>query len=338
MNDKLKRTHSFLQTPRTGDGRMYFHPILMMNAARRFGKTYTEFMTDYRVLVESNMKCLEMYDHDAVSVISDPYRETSAFGAKITFDGDNSPKAEKLVTRLEDIDKLENPDIYACERTMDRINGIKYFRELLGDKFPVIGWIEGPLAEAADLAGVSEIMMEMIMNPEAVKRLEQKCLITAKDFAAAQIEAGSNIMGVGDAVCSQISKEMYDEFCLPLHKELFRFIHDNGALVKLHICGNITHILPSLAQTDVDILDVDRQVDPAEAHRIMGDGVMICGNLDPVSVIMSGDKKSIEEKYNQVKDSIPRENRIMMAGCEIPVATPVENMKFFRELSLNDRR
>ena len=334
MNETLKNTHSFLQTSKTDDGRMYFHPILMRYASVNFGKTYTEFMTDYRALVEANMRCLEMHDHDAVSVISDPYRETSAFGAKITFDGNQSPQAEKLVHSPEDVAKLVNPDVYACERTLDRIKGVGYYRQLLGSQFPVIGWVEGPLAETADLSGVSETMMNMVIEPDMVKDILQICLQTAKDFAAAQIKEGSNIMGVGDAVCSQISLEMYDEFCFPLHKELFDFIHARGALVKLHICGNITHLLPSIAQTGVDILDIDWMVDMAEAHRIMGPEVMICGNLDPVAVIQEGSQQLIKEKYVEITDRIPRENLIMMGGCEITPDTPIDNMDCLREISL----
>ena len=334
MNEQLKRTRSFLQTPRTDDGRMFFHPILMRYVAEIFGKTYTEFMTDYRILVEANMRCLEMHDHDAVSVISDSYRETSAFGAQITFDGNQSPKAEKLVNGYEDVARLVNPDVYACERTLDRIKGVDYFRQLLGAQFPVIGWIEGSLAETADLAGVSETMMNMIMEPGMVKDMQRICQQTAKDFAKAQIAAGANIMGVGDAVCSQISLDMYDEFCLPLHQELFEFIHSQGALVKLHICGNITHLLPSLAKTGVDILDIDWMVDMAESHRMMGPEVMICGNLDPVAVIMEGSQQFIKEKYMETADMIPHENWIMMGGCEIPPGTPVENMNYLRKLSL----
>ncbi|WP_291125411.1 uroporphyrinogen decarboxylase family protein [Dysgonomonas sp. UBA7698] len=334
MNSKLEKIHSYLQTPKTGDGRRFFHPILMMYAARQFGKTYTDFMTDYRVLVEANMKCLEMHDFDAVSVISDPYREASAFGAKITFDGDSSPKADILIRTMEDVDNLKNPDVYACERTLDRINGVKYFRELLGDKFPVIAWVEGPLAEVADLSGVSETMMNMIVEPDMVKKLQRKCLQTAKDFAVAQIDAGANIVGVGDALCSQISLEMYDEFCLPLHQELFEFIHSKGALVKVHICGNITHILPSLAKTNLDILDIDWMVDMAEAYRVMGPEIILAGNLDPVAAILDATKEQIEAKYREIEHSIPRENWIVMGGCEIPPATPVENMDWLRELSI----
>ncbi len=334
MNEQLKNTHRYLQTPYTGDKRICFHPILMMNAAHHSGKTYTEFMTDYKVLVESNLKCLEMYGHDAVSVISDPYRETAAFGAKITFDGNHSPQAEKIISGMDDVIRLKTPDVYACERTLDRINGVKYFREILGDPFPIIGWVEGPLAETADLSGVSETLMNMMLDPEMVKALMQKCLITAKDFALAQIKAGANIIGVGDAVCSQISADMYDEFCFSLHKDLFDFIRRHGAIVKVHICGNITHILPSLARTGIDILDVDWMVDMENAYRIMGEEVVLCGNLDPVSVIMNGNKQLIKEKYDRIRETIPLENWILMGGCEIPLATPVENMLYLRELSL----
>jgi uroporphyrinogen-III decarboxylase len=155
-----------------------------------------------------------------------------------------------------------------------------------------------------------------------------------KRFCGSTNDAGANIVGVGDALCSQISSEQYDEFCLPLHQELFEFIQSKGVLVKLHICGDITHILPSLAKTGLDILDIDWKVDMVEAHRILGEEVMLAGNLDPVSVILYGTKEHIEAKYREIERSIPRDNWIVMGGCEIPPATPLENMDLLRKLSL----
>jgi uroporphyrinogen-III decarboxylase len=60
---------------------------------------------------------------------------------------------------------------------------------------------------------------------------------------------------------------------------------------------------------------------------------VLCGNLDPVAVIMAGSKELIKEKYDAVKISIPSENWILMGGCEIPMSTPTENMIFLREIS-----
>lgn len=331
---ELKQIRERLQTHKTDDGRILFHPILMMHAAHMYGCTYEDFMRDHKLLVAANLKCLELYDHDAVSVISDPYRETSAFGAKVTFDGDNSPHAERLVCSAGDIAGLPLPDPYKNERTLDRINGVKLFRKELGNKFPVIGWIEGALAEASDLMGMGELMMEMMINPDNVRRLCEKTLQVAKDFALAQIEAGANIIGVGDAVTSQISPELYEVFVYRQHKELFDFIHSHGALVKLHICGNITHVLPFIAKEGVDILDVDWMVDMAEAYAIMGENTILCGNLDPVSVIMNGSGEDMLIKFNSIKSSIPPDNWILMGGCEIPRLTETKQMRYLREISL----
>lgn len=62
-----------------------FYPILMHFAARFNDSTYGEFASDHKVLVESNIRCMDHFDIDMVSLISDPYRETSAFGAPVEF-------------------------------------------------------------------------------------------------------------------------------------------------------------------------------------------------------------------------------------------------------------
>jgi hypothetical protein len=53
-----------------------FYPILMHFAARFNHKSYGEFASDHKILVDSNIRCLEYFDMDMVSLISDPFRET----------------------------------------------------------------------------------------------------------------------------------------------------------------------------------------------------------------------------------------------------------------------
>ena len=304
-----------------------FHPILMHFAARFSDKTYKDFASDYRVLVETNIKCMEYFKTDAVSVISDPYRETSAFGARIEYPPEGVPRClDKLVSTYEDVKALNNPDVYKAERTKDRIEGVKYYRKLLGPSANIIGWVEGPLAEACDLTGLSEMLMKLSLEPDFSEAIMEKCLITAKDFAKAQVEGGCNIIGVGDAICSQVSAEMYRQSVLKLHKELFAYIHSLKAKVKLHICGNITHLLDDIKKTDPDIVDIDWMVDMYAAHQKLGPRISLSGNLDPVSVI---ERMSPEEVYKAAKKLIENEkgkNFIMSGGCEITVRTPKENL------------
>lgn len=62
--------------------------------------------------------------------------------------------------------------------------------------------------------------MQLMMEPDFANRLMDKCAVTAKDFAKAQIEAGCEIIGMGDAVCSQIDADTYETFVKERHKEL----------------------------------------------------------------------------------------------------------------------
>jgi uroporphyrinogen decarboxylase len=292
-------------------------------AARFHGRTYREFASDYRVFVESNAACVERFGLDAVMLLSDPWRETSAFGARVEFPEDAVPLCREHVVRsIEDAKALVNPDVHRAERTRDRILAARYFHELLGDSIPVIGWVEGPLAEACDLAGVNEMLLAIALEPDYVRLLMEKCLVTAKDFARAQIGEGCAVMGVGDAICSQISPAMYHDYVLPLHRELFEYIHSLGAAVKLHICGNITHLLPHLAETGADIIDLDWMVDVDAAHRALGDTAALSGNLNPVAMIRD---RPADEVYAAARDLVERgkgRKFILSGGCEITVDTP----------------
>lgn len=310
-----------------------FRPILMHFAARFSNHSYAEFASDHRILVESNIRAMEYFDTDLVSLISDPYRETSAFGAKITFPKEAVPICEApIIQTYEDVRSLKNPDVYENYRTRDRIEGANYFQKLLKGQVPVIGWIEGPLAEACDLTGVSQMLVQLMMDPDFSHSLLDKVTITAKDFAKAQIEAGCDLIGMGDAICSQIDRETYDLYIKERHREIISFIHDHGAKVKLHICGNITHLLPSIREVGMDILDLDWQVDLDHAYEIVGPDVVRCGNIDPVLI----QNKSEDEVKVMTKKLLVKEHgkkHILSAGCEITVNTPVENLLAMRSES-----
>ena len=92
-------------------GKTMFVPILMHFIARYAGGNYAGFASDYRFLVEANLRALEDFDIDMVGLISDPYRETSAFGARIEFIPEGVPRCLDLViTSHGDVRNLIRPD------------------------------------------------------------------------------------------------------------------------------------------------------------------------------------------------------------------------------------
>ncbi len=304
-----------------------FSPILMHFAARHSGKTYAEFASNYKILVEANIRAMEDFDMDMVSLISDPYRETAAFGAKIEFPAEAVPKCmNKVIGSPDDIRSLAVPDVYRNERTLDRIRGAEEYSRILKGEVPVIGWIEGPLAEACDLAGVSEMLMMLMMDPGSSNLLLDKCTEMAKSFALAQVRAGCDIIGMGDAVCSQVDPDTYGSFVKDRQREIISFVHGLGARVKLHICGDITHLLPQIRETGADIVDIDWQVSPKKAAAALGHETILCGNINPVLI----QDKTEEDVYGLTGKFIQEHKDIKLivsAGCEITVNTPAANLK-----------
>jgi MtaA/CmuA family methyltransferase len=332
----MTKTEQFHHLQNTGalTGKVLFRPILMQFAAEYIGKNYGQFASDYNVLVEANLRCLEDFDIDMLGLISDPYRETSAFGAKIKYVPDGVPRCLNYVVKSpEDIKNLKIPDVYKEDRTLDRIKAGEMLSKKTQGNIPIIGWIEGPLAEACDLAGVENMMMQLMMDPDFANRLMDKCMVTAKDFAKAQIEAGCEIIGMGDAVCSQIDADTYNLFVKDRHKELIDFIHGLGAKIKLHICGNTTHLLPSYKNFDLDILDLDWQVDIAEARKVLGNEVILAGNINPV-LVQDNSRDEVFIMSKKLVDSFKNQRFILSAGCEITSLTPPENLLAMREASL----
>lgn len=332
----MTRKEEFLRLVGGGKpGRVLFYPILMHFAARFNGHTYGELASDYRVLVESNIKCLHQFDFDMVSLISDPYRETAAFGAPVEFIAEGVPKCNKLIINTpEDIAALRKPDVLHSARTLDRINGARYYQEILKKEVPVMGWVEGPLAEACDLAGVTEMLIMLMMDPSSANLLMDKCLDTAMDFAREQVAAGCDLIGVGDAICSQIDLDLYNTFVFSRHRRLVDYIHSLGALVKLHICGNTTHLWPSLSKLRLDIIDLDYMTDMDEAYHQFDSEVVRCGNINPVEI----QNLSANEVFERSKILITKERgrRFMLSGgCEITVDTPTENLMAMRRACEN---
>src|SRR4030042_1887141 len=120
--------------------RIFFRPILMHFAARFNNTSYGKFASDYKTLVESNIRAMEYFDTDMVSLISDPYRETSAFGARIEYISEGVPRClDHIVKTIDDAKRLKIPDVHKCERTSDRIKGAEYFQKLLNGTVPVSG-------------------------------------------------------------------------------------------------------------------------------------------------------------------------------------------------------
>jgi MtaA/CmuA family methyltransferase len=304
-------------------------PITMMFAADVGGVKYRDYAADYRVLVEAQLRTAEEYGFDYVSVISDPGREAADCGAVIKYFDDQPPAIDETQARLADkasLATLKIPDPLAGGRMTDRVRAAALFKERAGGEKLIEGWIEGPCAEAADLRGINTLMTDFYDAPAFVRDLFEFVLEMDLRFARAQMEAGADLIGVGDAAASLVGPAIYDEFVWPYEKKMVEGLHAMGARVRLHICGNTRRILAGMGRLGCEIVDLDYMVPVAQARAAMGPQPVLLGNLDPVRALRDGTPESVTAAVAEChRQAGPR--YIVGAGCEVPRGTPPENVR-----------
>jgi len=305
--------------------------ILMFLAAKEIGVTYSEYCQDYRKLVHGNIVCMQKYGIDAVSAISDPMRESADFGMDVVFPVDGVPhEKEFLIKEKSDLLKLKPVHPSDGRRMTDRVLAVDLFKKEVGNEFPIIGWVEGSFAMAADLCGVNHFLMNLYEDPDFVVDLLEICLEQAILFARAQIEAGADIIGVGDAIASVAGPFAYQDLAVQYETRLLKAIREAGGMTKLHICGDTTPFLELLPAQHCDILDLDWMVPMDKAAALFGDITCINGNYDPVAVLLQG---SVQDVKNAVKTCVGMggAKHTSAAGCEVPKHTPQENLMAVHE-------
>jgi uroporphyrinogen-III decarboxylase len=102
--------------------------------------------------------------------------------------------------------------------------------------------------------------------------------------------------------------------------------------VRLHICGNITPLLPEIGKLGCASVDLDWMVPVEDARRNMGPDQVVCGNLDPVAAVLQSTPERIHAACAACHAAAgPR--YLLGAGCEIPRGTPPENLKAMRDFA-----
>jgi len=303
-------------------------PITMMFAARVAGIPYADYCRDASQLARAQALVAERFGFDHVSCISDPTREAGDLGAAIEWFTDQPPAIDEtnaLLAEPRDLARLRAADPRGGGRMTDRLRAAELLRAGAGSSRIVEGWVEGPIAEAADLRGINSLMLDFYDDPAFVEDLFDFATQMAMAFAAAQVEAGVDIVGIGDAAASLVGPSIYEELVWPHEKRLVDHIHGLGALVRLHICGNTRRSVGAMARLGADIVDLDSLVPLDSARADAGPDQVLLGNLNPVTELMASTPAAIEglfaERHRQVG---PR--YVVGAGCEVPAATPPENV------------
>jgi MtaA/CmuA family methyltransferase len=304
----------------------------MFLSADRLGISYRRYATDGLAMAESQVNIFRRFGVDAITACSDAYRVSADLGGRMAYPEDQPPHLlHPLVTSAADVDHLRRPDpTRRGSRMSDRTQAVREMVKAVGDECLVLGWVDMPFAEACAMCGVQEFMMLMMDEPEAAHRLLDFLADVVIDFCLVQLEAGSPMIGAGDAAASLISSEHYREFALPYEQRICQAVHDAGGLVKLHICGNTNALLDDMPQSGADLFNVDHMVDLARAVEVYGGaGKCIKGNLNPVTDMFQATPEQCHQQASQCIATARGHRYMLSAGCEVPAGVSDEVLTAF---------
>lgn len=326
-------THAAL----TGQGgsRTPVGPLAVHYCAAVAGYTIRQYTLHARLLAESIFRYYERFQPDVVWVSADTWVSAQAMGAAVEAVGDNQPFGgtdTPCIQTARDIDELPSPDPGSQGRYPLMLEALTRVVEQLGrDAFIVGCFDQYPFSLAAALAGINEIMIKVIEDPPFVAALMERCVEYGAAYAKAMSDAGADMLSGGDSPVGLMGPRLYRETALPFERRLIAQIQAaTRKPVSLHICGRALPILADMASSGADVLEVDHQVDLAQACRLVDPRITLWGNLDPVSVLAQASPNEVRDRARQalatVKDSGHR-RFVLSSGCTLAMETPSENLE-----------
>jgi len=315
-------------------------PYMYDIAAVTAGVSLRDFYTDPRTMVEAQLVLHEKVGQDVIAIGADNYYIAEGFGCITTRSEDELPSLEKPpLATINDVFDLEVPDPNKDGRMPVMLEGIRLARQAVGDEVVVRSPGTGPFALASYLIGTQEWLMEIALIEAGIEGANEKAVLHALELATEALirfgkacwDAGADILHNGDSLasCNVISPRTYERFAYPYQKRVFTAWAEHGVTRKLlHICGDSTKVLHLYADTGADMVEIDNAVDMAVAKRLIGDRVVVIGNVHTVTELLQGTPESVAASAQRCIDDAGYGGGFLLgSGCIVPRYAPLENVQ-----------
>ena len=285
------------------------------------------YCKDGRAMADAAIAAAHDLSLDYVQIAADLNRGAEGYGTKLKYSAENLPSVEKpLLDDITEVSQMTMKKAMDIPRVASLVDATAYVLKKEPDIYPMTAAV-GPATMAGNIRGVEDFMVDFFDEPEAVKALLDMVTGTILDFIEELAKIGAKYMYVPDPVASLLAPATYEEFILPLHQKIFAAMKEHGIGGRLHMCGNTNHLLPYSCHSGAYIIDVDHATDFKKAVEDVGQNCVLNGNIDPVADVFECDAAHTEQAILHCAELTKGHRAMFMPGCELPTATPLENIK-----------
>ncbi len=295
-----------------------------------FGEAIADPRAYADMIIETNEKL-----HSPIVYVGSGYNNylAAALGGKVKERKLGAPDLDSPIIK-ENADELDDRDVEVIEDD-PVIQNIREAARLvandIGDEVIVTVTAWGPFTLAGQMFDVEPFMKATYKRKDEVHKTLAFATELIKQLYRPLLEDRViPLLSIADPTGSGdlISNRSFRTFSLPYLKPLIAWAKEYEASTWLHICGDTTEKLESIAETGVQCFSLDSKVDLAEAKRRIGDRVCLAGNVDPVSVLALGDPEGVrKESLACITDASEGGGFILTSGCDIPPTVSLENLQ-----------
>jgi uroporphyrinogen decarboxylase len=201
----------------------------------------------------------------------------------------------------------------------------------IGDEVIVTVTAWGPFTLAAQMYDVEPFMKAIYKKKGDVHKMLAFATDLLKQFYKPLLEDRViPLMSIADPTGSGdlISNRAFRTFSLPYLQPLIAWANKYDVYTWLHICGDTTDKLESIAETGTHCFSLDYKVDLGVAKERIGDRVCLAGNVDPVSVLDHGDPEKVRSESEAcIAAAAEGGGFILTGGCDLPPTVSMENLQ-----------
>ena len=312
-------------------------PMAMSFTAKAMNVPLLDFYTDMQLCFDTQVAAARKFGYDG-----NPTYGMACFGG-YEFGGDiEYPADERIMSPTLSRHPIETPaDVDAIEMPDPRTSGImprlyEFGRICVENGVSAAFMCGSPFSMAANCVYAETFMLWLIDCPEVVHKLVRKvsdfCIIVAEEFIKEfGSRASAGFFSTFDAN-SLISPEQFKEFAFPYAKEVNEKVMAMGIRsMFVHLCGNHTLNLPMWAEVpfgNPGVISLGDENDLTYAKEVLGKQHIIAGNID-TALLMREAPEKVDEAVREALGKAMEAPRgfILMPSCELPPATPIENLQ-----------
>lgn len=304
-------------------------PILSFPGIQITKDTVRDLVTDSNKMAACMQAVADRFDTGISVSLMDLSVEAEAFGCSVRYSDDEVPTIhDPLVTSAQEAEALAVPAAGAG-RTGQCIEAVKTAVSRIADR-PVFAGIIGPYSLAGRLIGMTDIMIACYEEPEMVETVLRKGTDFLITYAGKLKEAGTNGMVVAEPAAGLLSPSLIEAFSNPYVKALIDSVQDDSFLVIYHNCGNVTPLLQQIKSIGAKAYSFGNAIRLKDALEGIPSSSMVLGNLDPAGIIRSGSPETVRrETLAMLEECASFKNFVPSSGCDIPPASPLENIEAF---------